>query len=157
MILREYLQSKDVRFDVIPHMEERAALGHAHACGIAEEAYAKTVLCVADHGYRDVVAVVPANRRLDLEALSRALGGAHVRLAKHAEVAAHCPDCQRGVLPPFGSHYQLLTILDASLAVQPRMAFEGNSHSETITLPTDDFIRLESPLVATISTAPPPR
>lgn len=39
-------------------------------------------------------------------------GGAEVSLATETEIAERCPDCEFGVLPPFGSQYNLKTLAE---------------------------------------------
>jgi Ala-tRNA(Pro) deacylase len=83
-----------------------------------------------------------------LEAVSRLLGDADVQLASEAEIAEHCPDCELGALPPFGSRYGMKTIVDESLAQDEAIVFEGNTHNEAIQMRFDAYRRLEEPMVA---------
>ena len=109
---------------------------------------AKSVLLRADGGFRYLTAVLPATHHVDLEALSRALGGATVELATPDEVAERCPDCEFGVLPPFGSQYEAETIVDGTLTQGEEIVFEGTTHSEAIRMRYQDFYEIEHPLVA---------
>jgi Ala-tRNA(Pro) deacylase len=95
-----------------------------------------------------VVAVLPATHRIDFDALSACLGGARLELATEAEIAERCPDCEFGVLPPFGAHYGAKTIVDKSLAEDEYIHFEADSHTEAIRMKYADFYRFERPLVA---------
>jgi Ala-tRNA(Pro) deacylase len=117
---------------------------------VAGRAVAKTVLLCAN-GYGYVVAVLPANKKLDLDRAAKLLGGATLRLAKKEEICEHCPDCECGILPPFGSRYAMQTILDSSLAENDEIVFEGNTHQEAIRMKFEEFRRLEEPLVAPIA------
>jgi Ala-tRNA(Pro) deacylase len=80
------------------------------------------------------------------------LGGAKVELATEVEIGAHCPDCEFGVLPPFGSWYGMRTIVDSSLAEDEAIVFEGNTHAEAIRMRFDEFRQLEDPLIAPFAT-----
>jgi Ala-tRNA(Pro) deacylase len=111
---------------------------------------AKTVLLRANGGFRYVVAVIPATARVDLQRVSCALGGADVRLATEFEIAERCPDCDFGVLPPFGSQFAVETIVDHSLAKHEDLFFEGDTHAEAIRMRYSDFYNLEHPLVMSI-------
>jgi Ala-tRNA(Pro) deacylase len=52
------------------------------------------------------------------------------------------------VLPPFGSHYGLDTIVDERLAEEEEIIIESNTHDEALRLRFEDFRRVENPLIA---------
>jgi Ala-tRNA(Pro) deacylase len=112
------------------------------------EEVGKTVLLKADHGYAFVVAVLPATRRVDINRLSHALGGSRLEVATETDISQHCPDCELGVLPPFGSQYGMQTVVDASMSHHHDILFEGNTHHEAIRMRFADFRKLEEPLIA---------
>ena len=68
--------------------------------------------------------------------------------ATELEIGERCPDCEFGVLPPFGSHYSLQTIVDRSLTADESIAFESDSHTEAIRMKYADYCEFERPLVA---------
>jgi Ala-tRNA(Pro) deacylase len=125
----------------------------AEAVHVSGKAVAKTVLLHVNHGFGDVVAVVPADRKVNVEEASKMLGGAQIVVGNEDDVTARCPDCERGVLPPFGSQYNMQTIVDASLAERDELIIESNTHDEAIRLKWQDFDRIENPLVGPIATA----
>ena len=61
------------------------------------------------------LAVLPASSYVDLELVSRHVGGP-VRVADTEELAEVFPDCEWGVASPFGNEYGLPTYLDEALA-----------------------------------------
>ena len=73
------------------------------------------------------------------------MGGAQVTLGTEEEVAARCPDCETGALPPFGSQYGIPTYLEESVPAHALIVVEGNSHAEAIRICGGDFERLEKP------------
>jgi Ala-tRNA(Pro) deacylase len=147
MKVQEYLREKDVSFEVMEHEPTYDAQHLAHAVHVHGQEVAKTVLLRADHGYKYVVAVLPATHRIDLRKASELLGGANAELATEMEIAEHCPDCEFGALPPFGWQYAMKTIVDQSLAKDEEIVFEGNTHDEAIRMKYADFHRLAEPLV----------
>ena len=147
MNIKSFLQEHQVPFEVLPHTRTGDAARLAHSLHVPGAHVAKTVLLKVNHGYRDVVAVLPANLRINPEQTSRMLGGAEVKFGNEEDVAVHCPDCDRGVLPPFGSQYGMRTMVDESLAQGDDITFEGNQHDEAIRMKWQDFCRLENPLV----------
>jgi len=148
MNTKQYLQDHRTAFEVVSHAEAFDASHVAQATSTPGREVAKAVLLRANHGYRYIVALLPSTRRIDLDALGRALGGAHVELATEVEVGQRCPDCEFGVLSPFGSQYGAETIVDKSLAQDEQIVFEGDSHHEAIRMKYADFFKIENPSVA---------
>jgi Ala-tRNA(Pro) deacylase len=148
MLLKEFLKKRRVHFEVIPHRDTYDAQRMAATIHVSGHAVAKTVLLRADRGYRFIVAVLPANKAVDMTRLSRFLGGSRLELATEEEIAQHCADCELGALPPFGSQYAMKTIMDESLLDEDELVFEGNNHHEAIRMKMQDFREIEQPLVA---------
>lgn len=148
MNVQDFLTSKHVSFTVHAHPEAYDSQHLAQTLHVAGHNVAKTVLVRANHGYRYVVAMLPASRQIDFAKLSAALGGAEVSLATEPEIAERCPDCEFGVLPPFGSQYNLKTLADVELTADDKIYFAGNNHHEAISMTFQDFRKLEEPLVA---------
>jgi len=148
MSMKHFLQRRHISFEVVSHPQAFDAQHLAQALHTPGREVAKTVLLRADHDYSHVVAVLPATHRIDFAALSTFLGGTTLELATEAEVAERCPDCEVGVLPPFGSHYGAQTIVDQSLTEDESISFESDSHTEAIRMKYSDYYDFEHPLVA---------
>jgi Ala-tRNA(Pro) deacylase len=148
MKILDLLEQNHVEFELIPHAEAQDAQRLAESLHVSGTEVAKTVLVRADRGYAFVVVMLPADRRIDITRLSQALGGSQLEVASEEEVVEHCPDCEAGVLPPFGSQYGMQTMVDASLTHHRDIVFEGNSHHEAIRMRFADFRKLEEPLIA---------
>ena len=148
MNIPAFLEEQHCAFGLMPHPTTYTAQEMAHELHVPGREVAKTVLLRANGDYEFIVAVLPAHKRVDLDAVSRLLGDADVQLASEAEIAEHCPDCEPGALPPFGSRYGMKTIVDASLAQDEAIVFEGNTHNEAIQMRFDAYRRLEEPMVA---------
>ena len=147
MNLQQFLLHQSVEFDVIPHRDVHDASHLAQTLHIKGKNVAKTVLLRADHGFRYFVAVLPANRRVDLSRLGHFLSDCDLQLASESEVAQHCTDCAAGILPPFGSQYGLSTVMDESLIDANEIVFEGNNHRQAIRMKQEDFRAIEQPLI----------
>ena len=148
MNVAKFLEAENYHFERVPHRATFGAQHLAHELHVPGREVAKTVLLRADGGYKFVVAVLPANKQIDLKQASKLLGGSKLELATEIEIGEHCPDCDFGVLPPFGSRYDMKTIVDASLGNDEDIWFEGNTHNEAIRMKFAEFCRLEQPLVA---------
>lgn len=151
MQVQLFLKERGVPFEVIQHPATYDALRMAHSTHTPGREVAKTVLLRADGGFTYIVAVLPATRTIDLRKVSQCLGGAEVHLATEHEIAEHCPDCEFGALPPFGSQYAMQTLVDESLTEDEAIVFEGNTHREAIRMRLDEFRRLEEPMIAAFS------
>ena len=151
MNLQEYLGRKNVPFDVLPHRETYEAQRMAQAVHVSGHHVAKTVLVRMGEPAGYVVVVLPASHNIDFEKARKVLGVKKVDLATEREISLRCPDCEVGALPPFGSHYNMKTVVDKSLTQDEAIVFEGQSHSESIRMKYTDFARLENPEVVSLS------
>jgi Ala-tRNA(Pro) deacylase len=151
MDIPTFLKEQHCTFGILPHPTTYTAQEMAHELHVPGREVAKTVLLRAGDDDEFVVAVVPAHKVVDLRRMSHLLGGSNVSLARESEIEQHCPDCERGALPPFGSRYGMKTIVDEGLADDEAIVFEGNTHNEAIQMRFDEYRRVEEPLVAPIA------
>jgi Ala-tRNA(Pro) deacylase len=151
MKVLEYLNQSHVPYELLGHQPTYDAQHMAHALHVKGATVAKTVLLSANHGYRYLTAIVPATRKIDFDVASSSLGHSELRLASEAEVNEVCPNCEPGVLLPFGSQYGVLTIVDSSLEKVEEIIFEGSTHHEAIRMKFADFCRLESPMIVPLT------
>jgi Ala-tRNA(Pro) deacylase len=149
MNIVQFLKERNTPYELIPHRDTYDSQRMAAAIHVSGREVAKTVLLRAGGGY--VVAVLPANQSIDLVRVARALDVRSAELATEIEIAEHCPDCEMGALPPFGSKYGMETLLEDSLLEVDEIVFEGNSHHESIRMKSADFRQLEDPLVGSFT------
>ncbi len=150
MNIPQFLGQHDIPFEVLQHPQAFDAQHLAQAVHVSGHHVAKTVLLRADKSDY-VVAVLPATHYVNLDKTREALQAQTVELASEIEMAERCPDCEVGTLPPFGSQYEMRTIVDSLLTADEEMIFEGNTHSEAIRMKSRDFLAVEKPLIAPIS------
>lgn len=151
MNVQKFLKERRVPFEILAHEPTYDAQHMAQAVHVPGREVAKTVLLRANHGYKYIVAVLPATNMIDFRRASEDLGGTELALATEVEMAEICPDCEMGALPPFGSQYGLKTVVDESLVADESIVFEGNTHAEAIRMKFADFCDIEHPLVLPIS------
>jgi prolyl-tRNA editing enzyme YbaK/EbsC (Cys-tRNA(Pro) deacylase) len=105
MNIPAFLEEQKCSFQRIPHDPTYSAQRLAGELHVPGYEVAKTVLLRAntkgDHQF--IVAVLPAIKQIDFKHAAKILAANKVRLATEIEIAEHCPDCDFGVLPPFGS------------------------------------------------------
>ncbi|REK10257.1 MAG: deacylase [Planctomycetota bacterium] len=153
MTMKNLLEKRRVPFETVVHSATFDAQHLAQALHTPGAEVAKTVLLRADHDYEYVVAVLPASHMIDFDALSQFLGGTPLELATEHEIAERCPDCEFGVLPPFGTHYGAKTIVDKILTKDEYITFDSDSHTEAIRMKFADYFDVEHPLVASFARA----
>ena len=143
MKLDELLTNRHIAFQRLPHRRAYTANRMAEALHVKGREVAKSVLVRAGSGH--VLAVLPATHHVDLDLLGEDLGGERVELASEEEMDRLFPDCERGVLPPFGSLYQVPTIMDDSLAEDETIVFEVRDHEQAIRMSLHDYESIEHP------------
>jgi Ala-tRNA(Pro) deacylase len=101
---------------------------------------------------RYVLAVVPGDARLDLQAVKSLLGGSYVAFAAQ-DKAEELAGSQAGTILPFSYHPRLEVIADPALLKWPELYFNAARLDRSIALAADDYRRLADPRLAPI-TAP---
>lgn len=143
--VRGYLTEHGVEYEIHPHTVAYTTSEVAEAEHVPGREIAKVVLLKAGEGLAMVV--VPGDQMVDLEKAAGALGVADVRLAEESEFGQMFPDCETGAEPPFGSLYDMPTLVDEGLS-SPTITFKAGSHTETITMALDDYLNLTEPVRA---------
>jgi Ala-tRNA(Pro) deacylase len=150
MNLTRFLDLYGVPYQHFQHDQTYDAQHLAQSLHVSGRNIAKTVMVRTNiDGFENVVLVVPATKRVDLQRASKALG-ADVGLATESEMLNQCPGCEFGVVPIFGSKFGMETIVDKSMAEQEEIVFQGDTHEEAIRMKYSDFHAVEHPLVASI-------
>jgi len=147
--LKQFLDSKQIKYIVISHSVAYTAQGIAALTHIPGKELAKTVIVKIDGIL--AMAVVPASRHVDLALLKSAAGAKTVELAVESDFKDHFPDCETGAMPPFGNLYQMLVFADEDLTHDKDIAFNAGTHRELIGMAWDDFDRLVKPTIARIA------
>jgi Ala-tRNA(Pro) deacylase len=142
--LKSFLDDNHVPYATIPHAPAFTAQEIAAKAHVTGDVLAKTVVVKADG--HDLMAVLPASRRLDMDRLHDSLPeNADVRLATEDELRESFPDCELGAMPPFGNLYGMPVLCDFSVYAHNRVAFNAGTHSELIEMRVADLVRLVHP------------
>jgi len=137
--VKRYLDDRHVSYELTTHRRTGCSLRTATQAGIPPHRLAKAVMLEDAEGM--LMAVLPANRRVQLGVLQRLLGR-RVGLATEADVAARFSDCERGAVPPIGDAYGLRTIVDDELDDEAEVYLEAGDHEALMRMGQDDFARL---------------
>ncbi|ROT33342.1 YbaK/prolyl-tRNA synthetase associated domain-containing protein [Micromonospora sp. HM5-17] len=149
------LDAAGARYRLIDHPPEgrtdlvSALRGHDVACA------AKCLVVMVKIGKkrtRYVLAVVPGDARLDLQAVKTLLGGTYVAFAGRDKAEELAGSVSSTVLP-ISYHPDLELIADPALLRIPELYFNAARLDRSIALATDDYVRLAAPRIAPITTA----
>lgn len=143
MRLDDLLVSRHIPFQRLPHRRTYTANRMAQVLHVKGREVAKTVLLRTGQGH--MLAVLPATHHIDLEQLREDLGDPRIELAAEEDMDRLFPDCERGAVPPFGSLYQMPTIMDDSLNDDESIVFEGPDHEQAIRMSLHDYEAVEQP------------
>ncbi len=132
--VRRYLESEGVPYSVLPHSPRYTAQETAQSAHISGKHFAKTVVLDVPHeegtpGH--VLAVVPANEKVDLARLGERLG-TPVQMATEDEISRLFPELEIGAIPPLGALAQLPVIADECLAHASWIVFHGGNLTDLI-------------------------
>jgi len=134
-----YLRARDISFQVVEHAATSYSSETAHAAQVPTAHVAKAVV-LAD-GERYLLAIVPASRRVNTDAVASLLQ-CRLGLAAEEDFPMIFRDCRPGAVPPIGEAYGLQTIVDDAIAGAPDVYLEAGDHEHLIHLTHSAFITL---------------
>ncbi|MGV9381083.1 YbaK/prolyl-tRNA synthetase associated domain-containing protein [Nonomuraea sp. NPDC003707] len=147
------MDAAGARYRVIEHAPEgrtdevSALRGH----DVAQAAKCLVVMVkIGKKQTRHVLAVVPGNARLDLQAVKSLLDGTYVAFAAK-DKAEELAGSMSGTVLPFSYDPRLELIADPALLDQPELYFNAARLDRSVALATDDYVRLAEPRMATIT------
>lgn len=140
--IENYLRENAVAYTVVEHSRSMSTRQTAERAHMPPEQIAKAVILSDEDGY--LMAVIPGDRHVELNALSKKLGR-RLQLADETRITSAFRDCQPGAIPPIGPAYNVETIVDESLVGRQKVCFVGGDHDRLICVDGDDFVRLVQP------------
>ncbi|MHB8346572.1 MAG: aminoacyl-tRNA deacylase [Acidiferrobacterales bacterium] len=139
--LRQYLADQEIRYEILAHPRTTSSLATANAAHVPAGHLAKSVVLEDENGF--LIAVIPANCRLDLAQVHRLLDR-RLGLATEYSVTTLFQDCEAGAIPAVGFAYGVEMLVDDSLADRPEVYMEGGDHRELLHMSNSQFRRLFS-------------
>ena len=142
-----FLEMREVAYKHDRHALAYTARETAVAEHVPPRCFAKTVLVHYEDGY--AMAVLPADRSVDLEELRLAFGTRHLRLATEAELAELFPECELGAMPPFGNGilFEMPVWVDGLLMSEETICFNAGTHRDVVQMSIEDWEDLVKPSV----------
>ncbi len=145
MSISQFLSSNHIPYEVLQHPRAHTALEEAAVTHVPDWMWAKTVACYADGD--PILAVLPADCRIDLKRLRTVTGARALRFAAENELVPLYPDCEAGAMPPLGTLYGQEVFVDRGLAEDEEVVFNAGSHTDAIKVKYDDLDRLVHPKI----------
>lgn len=135
----DYLDQHAIPYAVVMHPPTPSTRDTASRTHLPPDSIAKGVVLRDGHGY--VMAVLPANRYLNLHTLNRKLKR-DLRLADEQTLRRMFCDCALGAIPRLGPAYGMPTVVDDHIVGQAQIYFEAGDHEELIRVNGEQFIAL---------------
>jgi Ala-tRNA(Pro) deacylase len=146
-----FLERQGLPYEVVEHERTQTAVAEARAAGVPAAEVAKTIVLRDDAGLR--LAVIPASERLDMHKLKQALTSSGLRLVTEQEMADEFGQFEVGAVPPFGSMFDALELVDERLLEHDRILCSGGDHTHAILVDPRDVVRAGEARVADICEA----
>jgi Ala-tRNA(Pro) deacylase len=151
--LVELFRAGGARFRVIEHAAEGRSDLVAAIRGTRPGQGAKAIVCAipVDGDTRFVLAVVPGDRRLDLRAVAKLVGGRKGSFAE-ASVAESLTGCRIGSIPPVSFNDAVKLVVDGNfLERESEIAFNAGRLDRSIVIASADYRRVVAPLIGSIA------
>ncbi|OGW35537.1 MAG: deacylase [Nitrospirae bacterium GWD2_57_9] len=150
--LKDYLNSRQVKYITIAHSPAYTAQEIAASAHIKGQELAKTVMVRLDG--KIAMCVLPASHSVDFARLRGNCGARDAVLVPEQEYRDLFPDCAPGAQPPFGNLYGVDVLVSSALISDREIAFNACSFSELIRLSLEDYLKLVEPAVIDLSVQP---
>jgi Ala-tRNA(Pro) deacylase len=146
--LQQRLQTGGIAFTVLRHEPVYTSEQAAAVRGVPLASGAKALVLKAGESF--VMAVMPADRKLDSKKARAALGTKSIRFASREEVE-QLTGLQPGSIPPFGSLFGLPTWCDPALGENVSINFNAGDHAISVQMAYADYLALERPTMAAVT------
>lgn len=141
------LEMREISYTHDLHPLTYTARETASAEHVPPRCFAKTVIVHFSDGF--AMAVLPADRHVDLEELRLAFGSRQLRLATETELLELFPECELGAMPPFGSGtlFDLPVWADGLVMAEEQICFNAGTHRDVVRMTTEDWEQIVKPSV----------
>jgi len=140
--IKQLLDNNNISYQVYHHPPTRTSEESAKYRKVPLKLGAKAILLKDKDDF--LIAVLPADRKLDSKKLKQTLKSKRLRFSTEEELK-ELTGCDKGSLPPFGSFFDLRIIVDKTLFEEEDMAFNAGSLTDSIKMRTKDYESLVRP------------
>ncbi len=137
--IRNLLDLHDIKYQTLHHESVGKSDEVAKARGTRLEQGAKALLCF--NGEKYLLAILPANKKLDFKALAAATGGKRVSLADRGKTE-EITGCVIGSIPPFTFNPCIELVVDPSILELDEIAFNAGRLDCSIVMKRIDYEKI---------------
>jgi len=148
--LKDYLSKSNVDYEEIAHKTVFTAYDAAQTLKKNLKEIAKNLLVQADKTF--VLVIIPADKKLHLEKLKKALGAKKISIPKE-QMMVKILKVKPGALSSFGKLHKIETIVDKTLLQTQKAVLSAGSFTDSILMKVKDFVQLEEAKLADIAMA----
>jgi Ala-tRNA(Pro) deacylase len=149
--LTALLDANDIEYRLLRHAAEGRSEAVAALRGTAVGQGAKALVCrvkMSSTQRAHVLAVFPADRQADLDAIARAVGGKKASLASR-DLARELTQCEIGAIPPFVFNDELSLLVDETLGRRyDEIVFNAGRLDASIVMSAREYLTLVRPKTA---------
>jgi len=150
-----FLDEHGAHYRLIDHAPEGRTEVVSSLRGNALAQAAKSIVLMVKIGKKTtkyVLAVIPGDRRVDLNAVKTLMNGTYVSFAS-PNIAEELAGSVAGTVLPFSFHPELELVVDPSLLTNDELHFNAARLDRSIVLRTSDYAALAKPHLARIANA----
>ncbi|PSU34066.1 aminoacyl-tRNA deacylase [Photobacterium lutimaris] len=136
----QFLNSHNVDFSLTRHKHTDTSFSSAISAHVPTSQVAKAVL-LKDQKGEFLMAVVPSNRRVMIDKISRMMGKQFFLVGEH-ELTSIFQDCEPGAVPSIGQPYQIDMLVDDMLFDQDELFIESGDHENLIHVDAKQFHKI---------------
>jgi aspartyl-tRNA synthetase len=140
--LKKLLDAKNVKYEVIEHKPVKTSEEAAKVRNTLMSQSPKAMVLEKENGELILVSV-PADRQVDLDAVSKAAGG-KVRIAS-ADTVEESFGIKVGAVPPFGRLFNIEMYLDKAFWEMDDVVFNAGRRDRSIKMKASDLIEVSEP------------
>ena len=144
----ELLASTGIDYKLIRHEPVFTSKQAEAISGLSLSQGAKSILLSAGDIF--VLAILPGDKKLDTKKLARYLGIKRVRFATEAEVE-QIMHCKVGACYPFGSFINTRVVVDPTLPIEEKIAFNPGKNDQSIIMSCSDYLKVACPEIQDIA------
>jgi Ala-tRNA(Pro) deacylase len=147
------LDAHGARYRLIDHAPEGRTEIVSVLRGNALSQAAKCIIVMVKVGKKvthHVLAVVPGDARVDLDAIKKLFGGTYISFASQ-EIAERLSGCVAGTILPFAFNAELELIADPSLLANEELYFNAARLDRSMELNASDYVSLARPRLERIA------
>jgi len=146
--VKKYLDKHGVKYEELAHKTVYTAYDAANTLKKSLKEIAKTILIQADKTH--VLVVLPADRKIDMAKLKKALGAKSVKISDE-KVMIKILKIAPGALSSFGKLHDLEMIVDKAMLGAEKAVVATGSFTDSVLMKVKDLVRIEEAQLADIA------